>query len=314
LQHGSVERTLDIQPMRQIPGGRFMMGSDKHYPEEGPTRDVEVAPFLMDQTPVTNEQFGRFVAETGYITCAELPPDPAAYPGMDPTLARAGSLVFIKPDRAVGLHDPSAWWCWSFGATWRQPGGPDTSIAGKGDHPVVHVAYADAEAYAAWAGKELPTEAEWEFAARGGLAGANYAWGEEFEPNGLILANYWRGRFPEASTSGCWEGTSPVGSYPPNAFGLLDIIGNVWEWTSDWFGQRTRNGRSCCIPRNPRGVTEHQSLDPYDPSRIPRKVLKGGSHLCAANYCRRYRPAARHPQTIDTSTSHIGFRCVKRAA
>jgi formylglycine-generating enzyme required for sulfatase activity len=231
-------------------------------------------------------------------------------------MLRAGSSLFVRPSRPTPPTDPFAWWSFSFGTDWRHPWGPDSMIAGLEDHPVVHVAHADAEAFAAWAGKRLPTEAEWEFAARGGLDRAAYAWGDDLAPGGAMLANYWQGDFPhQNSLADGFERTSPVGSYPPNGHGLFDMIGNVWEWTADWYADRpgaTTAAKPCCVPRNPRGGGENASRDPHDPGHaFGRKVLKGGSHLCADNYCRRYRPAARYPQTIDTSTSHIGFRCVR---
>jgi formylglycine-generating enzyme required for sulfatase activity len=224
--------------------------------------------------------------------------------------------VFVPPGRPVDLRDWSQWWTFLKGADWRHPYGPDSSIAGLGDHPVVHVAFADAQAYAEWAGKELPTEAEWEFAARGGLDGAAYAWGDELTPGGRHRANTWQGHFPHQNL--CQDGfarTSPVTAFPPNGYGLHDMIGNVWEWTSDWYAPRHSADapKACCIPENPRGGSEAASYDPRQPAiRIPRKVVKGGSHLCAPNYCRRYRPAARHAHPVETSTSHIGFRCVIR--
>ncbi|MFT3978431.1 MAG: formylglycine-generating enzyme family protein [Sphingomonas bacterium] len=294
--------------MRRLDGGRFNMGSDRFYPEEAPVRAVRVKPFWIDETPVTNAQFARFVAETGHVTLVERAPDPRDYPGMDPALAQAGSLVFERTAGPVDLSDPGQWWHFRFGADWRHPTGPDSTIDGLEDHPVVHVAYDDALAYASWAGKALPTEAEWEYAARGGLEDADYAWGDELAPDGAMLANYWQGLFPFANQLlDGYERTSPVRTFPPNGFGLWDMIGNVWEWTADPYSARAANkGRpGCCAPRGER--------DPLNPDIIiPRKVLKGGSHLCAANYCQRYRPAARHPQPIDSATGHIGFRCVAR--
>lgn len=302
--------------MRPIPGGVFTMGSSVFYEEERPLRRVKVDPFWIDETPVTNRQFAEFVAATGHVTVAEIAPDPADYPGMDPALAKPGSLVFMKTPVPVPLHDHSQWWSFVFGADWRHPTGPDSSIDSIMDHPVVHVAFADAEAYAKWAGKSLPTEAEWEFAGRGGLVDAEYGWGDELAPNGEILANYWQGMFPFSSTRADGQyRTTAVGSYPPNGYGLSDMIGNVWEWTRDWFAQPSIPKRKspCCVIENPRGALIGDSYDPSEPHvRIGRKVLKGGSHLCAVNYCQRYRPAARHAQMIDSSTSHIGFRCVSR--
>jgi formylglycine-generating enzyme len=302
--------------MRYIPAGVFNMGSDRFYPEERPRRRVRVDPFWIDETPVTNQQFARFVTETGYHTFAETPPVPADYPGMPLELTQAGSLVFEQPREPVAVNDFHRWWHFRIGAMWRHPYGPASSLDGLVDHPVVHIAYTDAEAYAAWAGKALPTEAEWEYAARGGLD-SEFAWGEELAPGGRMLANYWQGQFPHENLAiDGWERTSPVRSYPANAYGLYDMIGNVWEWTRDWFGrpvQHIKTAGSCCIPDNPRGGSKHESYDPCTPAiHIGRKVLKGGSHLCAPNYCQRYRPAARYPQPIDTSTSHVGFRCVIR--
>ncbi len=302
--------------MRRIPGGVFWIGSDHHYPEEAPCRQVVVDEFWMDEAPVTNRDFQRFVAATGYITVAELAPDPAQYPSAQPEMLQAGSSLFVRPHGPVSLADPFQWWRFSFATHWRCPWGPSSSLDALLDHPVVHVTYTDAEAYARWAAKQLPTEAEWEVAARGGLDRAPYAWGFELAPGGLMLANYWQGSFPHQNLLlDGYERTSPVRSFPANGYGLYDMIGNVWEWTADWYAEgRTLSAASnCCIPRNPRGGSEAGSRDLHDPgAAFGRKVLKGGSHLCAANYCRRYRPAARYPQTPDTSTSHIGFRCVLR--
>jgi len=305
--------------MRPIAGGTFTMGSERFYPEEAPQRRVRVDDFWIDETPVTNREFARFVAATGHVTVAEIAPDPRDYPGISAEMAKAGSLVFIKPAGLVDMSDPSGWWRFIHGADWRHPQGPDSGLVGLDDHPVVHIAYADAEAYAHWAGKTLPTEAEFEFAARGGLDDADYAWGDSLAPEGRMLANYWQGLFPLANQ--CfdgWEGTSPVRSFPANPYGAYDLIGNVWEWTQDWWAEppvpRPAGARkSCCAVSNPRGAKQFQSYDPAQPDvRIGRKVIKGGSHLCAENYCQRYRPAARHPEMVDTSTTHIGFRCVMR--
>jgi len=303
--------------MIRIPGGSFAMGSEKFYPEEAPVRMVSVDPFWIDETPVTNAQFATFVAATGHVTFAEIAPDPKDYPGIAPEMARAGSLVFEKTAGPVDLTlDQVPWWHFRFGASWRQPLGPGSSIEGIEDHPVVHVAASDAEAYAAWAGKALPTEAEHEFAARGGFEACEYAWGDELAPAGAMLANYWQGRFPYANTEeDGWLRTSPVRSYPANGYGLYDMIGNVWEWTADWFAQpkiERKSRGSCCIPANPRGGTRGGSIVKTDPARMPRRVLKGGSHLCADDYCKRYRPAARYPQPVDTTSCHVGFRCVVR--
>jgi formylglycine-generating enzyme len=299
-----------------IPGGTFKMGSDRHYPEEAPVHRVTVDGFWIDRTPITNREFKRFAKDTGYVTLAEIAPDPKHYPGALPHMLKAGSLVFTPPSAAVDMRDWSRWWDYRFGANWRRPYGPDSSLRGLDDHPVVHVAYCDATAYAAWAGKELPTEAEWEFAARGGLEGAEFAWGDEFTPAGKHMANTWQGEFPHQNlcTDG-FERTSPVTAFPANGYGLYDMIGNVWEWTTDWYAPKHEADapKACCIPENPRGAREEASYDRWQPNvKIPRKVLKGGSHLCAPNYCRRYRPAARHAQQIDSSMGHVGFRCVVR--
>jgi formylglycine-generating enzyme required for sulfatase activity len=298
-----------------VPGGTFRMGSDRHYSEEAPAHHVSVSGYWIDPTPVTNRQFRKFVNATHYITVAEIKPDEADYPGALPHMLKAGSLVFTPPKHAVDLRDWSQWWNFKFGANWRRPYGPRSSISGMDDHPVVHVAYRDAEAYAKWAGKELPTEAEWEFAARGGLEDAEFAWGDEFMPGGKHMANTWQGDFPHHNLADHYERTSPVMAFPPNGYAVCDMIGNVWEWTSDWWSTKHEAdaAKACCVPENPRGAREESSYDPCQPQiKIPRKVLKGGSHLCAPNYCRRYRPAARHAEPVDTSTSHVGFRCIVR--
>ena len=312
----SVSTSTDaIADMIALPGGTFAMGSDRFYPEEAPVRRVRVDPFRIDAAPVTNAQFAAFVAATGHVTLAETAPDPKDYPGMDPALAQPGSAVFEMTDRPVDTRVPT-WWHFRLGANWRAPTGPGSSTEGIEDHPVVHVSHGDAEAYAAWAGKALPTEAEWEFAARGGLGGADYAWGDSLAPDGAMLANYWQGLFPFANQlADGFLRTSPVRTYPPNGYGIHDMIGNVWEWTADWFalGKIERKAKgSCCVPANPRGGTRGGSIDKRGAERAPRKVMKGGSHLCAENYCQRYRPAARYAQPIDTTTGHVGFRCVVR--
>jgi formylglycine-generating enzyme required for sulfatase activity len=302
--------------MQFIPGGQFSMGSNDHYPEERPVRRVAVDGFWIDRTPITNAMFRTFVEATGYVTTAEIAPAAADYPGAQKKLLHPGSLVFVRPPQPVDLRDFHNWWKWTLGADWRHPRGANSSIRERDEHPVVHVSYADADAYARWAGKELPTEAEWEFAARGGLEAAEFAWGSELTPDGKYMANTWQGDFPWHNTkSDGFEGTSPVGSFPANGYGLVDMIGNVWEWTTDWYAPQhpTEVASACCAPKNPRGGSEEGSYDNCDPQiRIPRRVLKGGSHLCAPNYCRRYRPAARYAQPIDTSTCHVGFRCIVR--
>ena len=285
-----------------VAGGRFLMGSNAFYREERPVRPEIVQGFWIDRYPVTNADFRKFVAATGYVTFCERPPDPAMYLDADPALLVPGSAVFRKTPGPVSLRDSRAWWEYVPGADWRHPEGPASSIDGLDNHPVVHIAYEDACAYAAWAGKALPTEAEWEFAARGGLNGATYAWGEEFAPQGKLMANTWQGRFPwENLQADGYERTSPVDGFSPNGYGIHDMIGNVWEWTASIFtapGAEPIKG-PCCSSSEP------------DVHSVQR-VVKGGSHLCAPNYCLRYRPAARQGEAIDTSTGHIGFRCVVR--
>jgi formylglycine-generating enzyme required for sulfatase activity len=298
-----------------VPAGAFVMGSDHHYPEEAPAHEVSVAGFSIDREPVTNARWREFVAATDHVTFAEKVPDAADYPGAKPELLVPASMVFVKPRRRVDLRDHYNWWTYVPGADWRHPHGPESDIDGLDDHPVVHVAWEDVVAYAAWAGKDLPTEAEWERAAWGGRDGCEYAWGDRLYPDGRMMANIWQGDFPvENLKLDGYEGTSPIGAFPQNDFGLLDMIGNVWEWTSDWYQPHGELHHPCCTADNPRGGAAEQSYDPAFPdTRIPRKVSKGGSHLCAKNYCRRYRPAARMPQAIDASTSHLGFRCVVRS-
>lgn len=304
-----------FENMAWIPGGTFLMGSNDHYPEEAPVHCVTVEGFWMDKTTVTNEQFSRFVEATGYATVAERPLNPADYPGAKPEMLVPGSVVFKKPLQRVDLRNHFNWWDYVPGASWRRPLGPDSSLKKEmAEHPVVHIAYEDAEAYAKWAGRELPTEAEWEFAARGGLEGATYTWGNEFAPNGKMMANTWQGEFPiENKLTDGYERTSPVGSFPPNGYGLYDMAGNVWEWTTDWYQEHSKITNACCASFNQKGGEREASIDARTPEiRIPRKVLKGGSYLCAPNYCLRYRPAARIAQQIDTGTCHQGFRCIVR--
>ena len=290
------------------------MGSDRHYPEEAPAHEVRVDGFWMDACTVTNEEFRRFVDATGYLTHAERPVDSADYPGAKPDLLKPSSVVFRKQRHPVDLANPYNWWRYVPGANWRHPSGPGSSANARAKHPAVQIAYKDAEAYAAWAGKALPTEAEWEFAARGGLEGAEFAWGDEFSPGGRMMANTWQGEFPweNLKTDG-YEATAPVGSFPANGYGLHDMAGNVWQWTTDWYQSHLPAEGNCCMSENPRGGDRDRSFDPRMPDiRIPRKVIKGGSYLCAPNYCRRYRPAARMAQPIDTATCHVGIRCIVR--
>ncbi|BBX18538.1 sulfatase-modifying factor 1 [Mycolicibacterium duvalii] len=282
-----------------LPGGSFRMGSTRFYPEEAPVHTVTVEPFEIEAHPVTNAQFAAFVADTGYRTVAETAPDPALFPGASAADLVPGALVFTPTTGPVDLRDWRQWWRWVPGACWRAPFGPDSSVQDKPDHPVVAVCYTDAVAYARWAGRRLPTEAEWEFAARGGSA-STYGWGDDPAPDGRLMANTWQGRFPYRNDGALgWRGTSPVGAFPPNAYGLVDMIGNVWEWTTTRFAGHHRIGAapSCCPPSHP------------DPA--VSQALKGGSHLCAPEYCHRYRPSARSPQSQDSATTHIGFRCAR---
>jgi formylglycine-generating enzyme required for sulfatase activity len=311
----SVKRPAQAPPgMAWVPGGTFAMGETRFYPEEGPVRDVTVDGFWMDEHPVTAGEFRRFVRETRHVTVAERPLDAADYPDADPELLVPGSLVFRPTNGPVDLRDFRNWWEYVPGAYWKRPGGPGTTINGRDRHPVVHVAFEDAAAYAVWAGKDLPTEAEWERAARGGLDRAVFAWGDEHFPGGRPAANTWQGEFPWQNLElDGYAGTSPVGTFPPNGYGLSDVCGNVWEWTSDFFSHRHDPVDACCAPHNPRVTTPDASLAAGQPGgHIPRRVIKGGSHLCAPNYCLRYRPAARQAEAIDTSTGHIGFRCIVR--
>ncbi|BDG74023.1 formylglycine-generating enzyme family protein [Roseomonas fluvialis] len=309
--------------MCRIPGGVFRMGSDVHYPEEAPAHRVRVGSFWMDATTVTNAEFARFVAATGYVTVAERPLDPAMYPGARPRDLKPGSLVFRMTDGPVPTNDYRHWWAWTPGACWRHPEGRGSGVQSRPNHPVVQVAYEDAEAYAAWAGKSLPTEAEWEFAARGGLDGAEFVWGDSLTLGGRHMANTWQGDFPWRNTAeDGFAGAAPVASFPPNGYGLHDMAGNVWQWTTDWFAPRhaaeaakTKAQSSCCMPSDPRGPGIEGSFDANQTGvPIPRRVVKGGSFLCAPSYCRRYRPAARHAQMVDSGMSHIGIRCIRRDA
>lgn len=301
------------------------MGSTDFYPEERPVHERLVAAFALTRHPVTNRQFRDFVDDTGYVTVAERELDPAEYPGVAEADLVPGGLVFTPTRGPVGLGDWRQWWRWQPGAQWRHPHGPGSEIGDRLDHPVVQVSFEDARAYAAWAGGRLPTEAEWEYAARGGAAHEPFAWGSETQPGGTLMANTWQGRFPYRNTGAAgWVGTSPVGTFPPNGYGLVDMIGNVWEWTSDYFtasharsaeaasatvSARVECGCGCSPGDGGRALADARAAESAEPgSSIPRRVLKGGSHLCAPEYCLRYRPAARSPQAEDTATSHIGFR------
>ena len=304
--------------MTWIDSGTFRMGAEGAYPEEAPVHTVTVSGFWIDRHTVTNAAFAAFARATGYRTIAERQPDPALYPDARPELLKPGSAVFFMPRGPANMNDIHSRWAYVPGACWRHPEGPGSTIEGREQEPVVHVAFEDAAEYAAWAGKQLPTEAEWEYAARGGLDGAAFCWGDEFRPGNRYMANTWQGQFPfhDAGADG-FIGRAPVGSFPPNGYGLYDMAGNVWQWTADWYSPRhpEKAASPCCVPHDPRGGRQALSHDPQQPhTPIPRKVIKGGSYLCAPNYCRRYRPAARHPQMIDTGTCHIGFRCVIRPA
>jgi sulfatase modifying factor 1 len=286
--------------MAWVPGGTFLMGSEDFYPEERPVREVEVDGFWMDVHPVTVVAFRRFVRATGYVTLAERVPDAALYPDADPSQLVPGSVVFRRTAGPVALDDHRTWWSYVAGASWSRPEGPGSDTYTRARHPVTQIAYEDATAYAQWAGRALPTEAEWERAARGGLDGATFAWGDDPLPGGRHMANTWQGDFPwrDLGLDG-HVGTSPVGAFPPNGYGLFDVTGNVWEWTADVFAM-PGDRHACCAP-SPGG-------------EMPRRVIKGGSHLCAPSYCLRYRPAARQGQAVDSSTSHLGFRCILRPA
>ncbi|WP_435749293.1 formylglycine-generating enzyme family protein [Microbacterium sp. PMB16] len=289
--------------MIRVPAGRLRMGATEFYPEEGPIVEVDVSAFALDEHPVTNADYLRFVTATGYVTVAEQPLDPALFPGADPATLVPGGLVFTPTAGPVDLSEWRRWWRWQPGAHWHAPEGPGTDVDERLSHPVVQIAFADALAYATWAGKRLPTEAEWEWAARGGLVGASFAWGEELRPAGMLMANTWQGDFPYRNTgANGWVGTSPVGSFPANGYGLRDMIGNVWEWTADAWSPR--HGM---VPTVQPG--ERANLFTADAAGPGRRVTKGGSHLCAPEYCVRYRPAARSSQTEDSATTHLGFRC-----
>ncbi len=310
-------KTEPVLPdMLWIEGGRFTMGSDAHYAEEMPVRQVAVDGFWMDPTHVTNDQFAAFVEDTQHVTVAERSLNPADYPGADPFLLVPGSMVFHMTKGPVDLNDFSQWWSYVPKANWKHPEGAGSDLKGRGRHPVVQVAFEDAQAYAEWAGKALPTEAEWEFAARGGLDGAEFVWGDDLTPSGKPMAKTWQGEFPWRNKARKrLERTAPVATYPPNGYGLYDMAGNVWQWTTDWYADRHvgKEPGSCCTMDNPRGAPQSDSYDPRQPNiRIPRKVVKGGSFLCAPSYCQRYRPAARHAQMVDSGMSHIGFRCIRR--
>jgi sulfatase modifying factor 1 len=310
--------------MAWVPGGKFLMGSDHKLAQdnERPAHPVRVDGFWMDRHHVTNAEFRKFVEATGYVTTAEKKPEwetmkvqvPPGTPKPPDSVLVAGAMVFVGTDRPVQLGDWSQWWRYVPGADWKHPQGPGSSIEGKDDHPVVQVSYEDAQAYAKWAGKHLPTEAEWEFAARGGLEQATYAWGDDLVPDGRQMANYWdikQGRFPVVSPkAGGAVGTSPVGTFPPNGYGLHDMTGNAWQWVADWYGfDHFREQSKLKMIENPKGPA--QSYDPDEnlaPVHAPKRVTRGGSFLCNVDYCLSYRPSARRGTDPYNPMSHIGFR------
>ena len=289
-------------PEALIPGGTFNFGANARHREEGPTIAVKIAPFAIDATEVTNDQFAKFVAATNYVTQAEKAPDPKDYPGVPREALKPSSVVFVGIEGAK--DGDGAVWRLVEGANWRQPSGPGSTIVGKGDHPVVQVSWQDAAAYASWAGRALPTEAEWEYAARGGLIDQPYVWGDEHPTKAAPRANHWQGLFPlvDEADDGYKAQSAPVGCFAPNGYGLYDMAGNVWEWTGDWYKPNViGNG----------GPPQSAAFDPREPGQA-KHVIKGGSFLCADNYCVRYRPAAREAGPPDTGSSHIGFRTIRR--
>jgi len=315
------EPTEKESGMTWIPGGEFVMGTNEMdaYPAEKPAVELGVQGFWMDIHEVTNAEYTKFAEETGYVTLAEVKPEwdllkqqlPPGTPKPDESVLVAGSMVFTPPPYEVPTQDISLWWSWVEGANWRHPDGPESTIEGKENHPVVHISYDDAKAYADWAGKRLPTEIEWEFAARGGAKGKRFAWGDELTPNGHYLANTFQGNFPNENLEmDGFDGTSPVKSFAPNSFGLYDMIGNVWELTDDWYDALKYARLAGQAPKLDAGMNPCYNPDnPYAKER----VIKGGSYLCAANYCVNYRPSARQGQSFDSGTSNVGFRLVKSA-
>jgi formylglycine-generating enzyme required for sulfatase activity len=308
-----------------IAGGEFSMGTDDPthevcggpdtMPDARPIHRVAVDGFWMDTTEVTNEQFETFIAATRYVTVAERPLRAEDFPGAAPELLKPGSVVFTPPSTKVPLNNYLRWWSYVPGANWRHPEGPESTIVGREQHPVVHIAYEDAENYARWAGKRLPTEAEWEFAARGGRAGERYPWGKDLQPEGRWLANIWEGEFPHHNTlADGFRATAPVGSFPPNGYGLQDVAGNVWEWCSDWYRpdgyERDVAAAKDGVSRNPRGPHREDSFDPQE-AGVPKRVQRGGSFLCTDQYCTRYMTGSRGKGAVDTGSNHLGFRCVK---
>jgi formylglycine-generating enzyme len=305
---GATGRTMESDAMVWVPGGTFRRGFAEESDAQ-PVREIEISGFWMDRTEVTNAQFAAFVRATGYVTVAEKTPDPKVFPDAPPEMLVPGSIVFSPRVGKVELGRPLSWWRYQPGANWRHPEGPGSSIDGRDDHPVVHVCWEDAEAYAHWAGKRLPTEAEWEYAARGGLDAKRYAWGDEFRQAEQWRANTWQGRFPvyDAAADG-YEATARVGSFPPNGFGLSDVAGNVWEWCADWYRP---NAYFDAPSRDPQGPSS--SFDPDEPG-VPKRVMRGGSFMCSDEYCSRYRPGSRGKGAPDSGACHIGFRCARSAS
>ncbi|HLU90067.1 MAG TPA: formylglycine-generating enzyme family protein [Cyclobacteriaceae bacterium] len=313
------EDSGSVDGMVWIEGGEFIMGTDADdvYPAEKPAVKNKVAGFWMDETEVTNQQYKEFVDATGYVTLAEKKPEwedlkkqlPPGTPKPDDSLLQAGSLVFIPPAHPVPTHDISQWWAWVKGANWKHPEGPNSNLEGRWNHPVTHIAYEDAVAYAEWAGKRLPTEAEWEYAAKAGKYNQRYAWGDELNPNGQFMANTFQGIFPHGNEGrDGFMGTAPVKSFPANDYGLYDIIGNVWEMTDDWYDAIKFDRIAGNAPKLDSGM--NQCYNPNNPYAQER-VIKGGSFLCADNYCVNYRPTARQGHAYDSGSSNVGFRCVK---
>jgi sulfatase modifying factor 1 len=316
---GATDPPTAPEGMVWIPGGTFEVGSESPLarPEERPVHRATVSGFFMDRHEVTNAQFEAFVTATGYVTVAERPIDwevlsaqlPPGTPKPPPEVLMPGALVFTPPDVSVPLRDYSRWWTWTTGACWRHPEGPGSSVKDRPSHPVTMIAWEDAAAYASWAGKRLPTETEWERAARGGLDGAVFSWGDDAPTNEVPRANIWQGTFPAENTRlDGFAGTAPVGSFPANGYGLHDITGNVWEWCSDWYRPDAYRGREMAVQVDPQGPAA--SFDPAEPT-VPKRVTRGGSFLCHQTYCLRYRPSARIGTAIDTGMSHLGFRCVR---
>lgn len=308
--NSSFESDQPPSGMVYIAGGTFLMGMEHPMmANASPAHEVTVNPFWMDMTEVTNHDFSKFVTATGYLTVAERPLNPQDFPAVDSELLVPGSVVFQSPAHPVSLDDESQWWAYIPGASWRHPEGPDSTIDNRMDHPVVHIAWEDANAYATWAGKRLPTEAEWEFAARGGLVGKEYVWGDDPNPDGKQMANTFQGNFPDRNTAeDGYGGAAPVKSFPANNFGLYDMAGNAWEWVQDWYNpdeyaQRSQSGKPVV---NPRGPSDQEAAN-----RFSLKVQKGGSFLCSDQYCGRFRPGTRGRGAPDTGNNHLGFRLVR---